>query len=139
MAYGLVETEAEAEGAANEYSFYVGEGYRINNVGFRRYTMRLDGFFSFYAPDAGGSFLSVPLTVTRDEMRINFASSARGGVQITLCDEAGVPLDGYESYVMFGDSVDRLVEFASPLSALRDRRVTLRVTLRDTHLYSFVL
>jgi hypothetical protein len=40
---------------------------------------------------------------------------------------------------MFGDSVDRPVEFASPLSALCGKRVTLRVTLRDTHLNSFVI
>ena len=137
LAYGFLETEAEAEGAANEYSFYMGEGYRINNVSFRRYTIRLDGFFSYYAPYAGGEVLLRPVTVTGDSLRINFATSAFGGVKVSLCDEAGMPIAGYESYEMFGDSVDRPVEFEEPLSALRDKKVSLRVSLKDAHLYSF--
>ena len=48
-----------------------------------------------------------------------------------------MPIAGYESYEMFGDSVDRPVEFEEPLSALRDKKVSLRVSLKDAHLYSF--
>lgn len=137
VAYGLLETESETEGAANEYSMYAGEGYRVDSVGFRRYTVRLDGFFSYYAPYAGGDVLLRPVTVTGDELRINFATSALGGVKITLCDEAGEPIAGYESYEMFGDSVDRPVAFEEPLSALRGKKVSLRVSLKDAHLYFF--
>lgn len=137
-AYGFLETPSEDEGAANEYSMYVGEGYRINNVSFRRYTVRLDGFFSYYAPYAGGEVLLRPVTVTGDELHVNFATAAVGGMKVTLCDTEGAPIEGYESYVMFGDSVDRLVEFERPLSALAGKEVSLRVTLSDAHLYSFV-
>lgn len=138
VAYGLLETEAEAEGAANEYSFYVGEGYRVNSVGFRRYTVRLDGFFSYYAPYVGGEVLLRPVTVTGDRLCVNFATAAVGGMRITLCDATGAPIEGYESYLMFGDSVQRPVEFEKPLSLLRGKEVALRVSLYDAHLYSFV-
>ena len=137
VAYGLLETEAEAEGAANEYSFYMGEGYRIDNVSFRRYTLRLDGFYSFYAPYAGGCVTLLPTPVCGDTLEVNFATSAVGGMQITLLDEDGAPIEGYESYVMFGDSVSRPVEFEKPLSALRGKHVSLRISLKDAHLYSF--
>ena len=45
-AYGLIETESDIEGAPNEISFFVCENYRVKNVNFRQYTVRLDGFFS---------------------------------------------------------------------------------------------
>ena len=64
MVYGLLETEAEEEGAPNEISFYVGENYRIKNVNFRRYTVRLDGFFSWRAPYRGGEILTKPVPIT---------------------------------------------------------------------------
>ena len=56
---------------------------------------------------------------------------------VTLCDEEGAPLEGYASYLLFGDAIERPVEFDRPLSALAGRRVRLRITLQDTHLYSF--
>ena len=39
---------------------------------------------------------------------------------------------------IFGDSVDRPVEFDRPLSALKGQTVRLKIKLRDAHLYSFV-
>ena len=136
--YGLAETEAEEDGAPNEISFYMGENYRIKNVNFRRYTIRLDGFFSWFAPYRGGEAVTKPVTVDGNELRINFATSALGGVTVTLCDEDGNELDGYQSYTMFGDSVDRPVEFEKPLSDLNGKRVRLKIKMKDAHLYSFV-
>ena len=137
ITYGLVETKAEEEGAPNEISLYTGENYRIKNVNFRRYTIRLDGFFSWYAPFAGGTVLTKPVPVKNDTLRINFASSALGGLMITLCNEAGEELEGYRSYTIFGDSVDRPVEFEKPLSDLKGKSVRLKISLSDAHLYSF--
>ncbi len=136
--YGLIETEAEEDGAPNEISFYVGENYRIKGVNFRRYTMRLDGFFSWNAPYRGGEVLTKPITVNEDEMRLNFATSALGGVTVAVCDENGDALDGYTSYTMFGDSTDRPVEFEKPLSDLKGKTVRLRFGMKDAQLYSFV-
>ena len=137
--YGLAETEAEEDGAPREISFYMGENYRIKNVNFRRYTVRLDGFFSWRAPYSGGEVFTKPITVESAEMRINFSTSALGGIKITLCDEAGSVITGYESYTLFGDSVDRPVEFQKSLSELIGKRVRLKIEMKDANLYSFVI
>ena len=71
------------------------------------------------------------------ELQVNFATSAAGGMVVAVCDELGQPLEGYTSYVMFGDSVDRPVEFEKPLRELQGQTVRLKVHLRDAHLYSF--
>ena len=138
MAYGMIETEAEEDCAPNEISMYMGENYRIKGVNFRRYTIRLDGFFSWNAPYRGGDILTKPLTVSGDEMSLNFATSALGGITVSVCDENGDVLDGYTSYTIFGDTVDRPVEFEKPLSALKGKTVRLRFGLKDAQLYSFV-
>ncbi len=135
--YGLIETEAEEEGAPNEISFYMGENYRIKNVNFRRYTVRLDGFFSWYAPYRGGEALTKPFTWDGKEMHVNFATSAMGSMWVTVCDENGNELAGYTSYAMFGDSVDRPVEFEKTLSELCGKTVRLKFKMKDAHLYSY--
>ena len=137
MAYGLIETEAEEDSAPNEISFYMGENYRIKGVNFRRFTIRLDGFFSWRAPFRGGEVLTKPITLDGGEMQLNFATSALGGVIVSVCDENGDALEGYRSYTMFGDSVDRPVEFEKPLSALKGKTVRLKFEMKDAHLYSF--
>lgn len=137
--YGLAETKAEENGAPNEISFYMGENYRIKNVNFRRYTLRLDGFFSWRAPYRGGEVLTKPITVSAEEMHINFSTSAAGGITVSICGENGKELDGYESCVIFGDSTDRHVTFQKPLSELLGTSVRLRFKMKDAHLYSFVI
>lgn len=137
-AYGMIETEAEEDGAPHEISFYVGENYRIKGVNFRRYTVRLDGFFSWNAPYRGGEVLTKPITIDGDEMHMNFATSALGGIIVSVCDEDGNALEGYTSYTMFGDTVDRPVEFEKPLSALKGKTVRLKFYMKDAQLYSFV-
>ena len=137
--YGLIETEAEEEGAPNEISFYVSENYRIKNVNFRRFTLRLDGFFSWYAPYCGGEVLTKLIEVGTDEMRVNFATSAAGGMTVSVCNAEGCELEGYTSYEMFGDSVDRPVEFEKPLAELFGRSVRFKFKLKDAHLYSFMI
>ena len=136
--YGLVETEAEEDCAPREISFYAGENYRIKGVNFRRYTIRQDGFFSWNAPYRGGEILTKSITVSGDDMHINFATSALGGVIVSVCDEDGNELDGYTSYTIFGDSVDRPVEFEKSLSELKGKSVKLKFKMSDAQLYSFV-
>ncbi len=136
--YGLIETEAEEDQAPKEISFFVGENYRIKNVNFRRFTMRLDGFFSWSAPYRGGEVVTKPVTVDGDVMKLNFATSALGGITVSLLDENGEALEGYTSYTMFGDSVDRPVEFEKPLAALLGKKVRIRFAMKDAKLYSFI-
>ncbi len=53
--WGIVETRSHIEGAPNELSVYVNEGYwRGNSTNIRRYTLRVDGFVAVTAPMAGG-------------------------------------------------------------------------------------
>lgn len=135
--YGLAETEADEEGAPNEISFLMPENYRIKDVEVYRYTTRLDGFFSWYAGFKGGEVLTKPFLFEGDELEINFATSALGSIRIRLCDESGNPLEGFDSGIIFGDSVDRKVRFAGELKELAGKAIRMKVQLKDCHLYSF--
>lgn len=137
--HGLIETEADEEGAPNEISFYMGENYRIKNVNFRRYTLRQDGFFSWQAPYRGAEVLTKPIKISGEEMRMNFATSAAGGIKVYVCDENGDALEGYGSYTVFGDSVERPVTFAKSLSDLAGKTVRLKFKMKDAEIYSFVI
>lgn len=135
--HGIVETEADEEGASNELSIYSAENYRMKNASFRRYTLRLDGFYSWFGPYAGATVLTKPITVTGETLSINFASSCAGGIKITLCSTEGEPLEGFESKTLFGDSTDRCVHFTNDLKTLVGKKVQLKIFLKDCHLYSF--
>ncbi len=134
--YGMVKTASEIPGAPDEISMYVGENYRIRNVVFRRLVTRTDGFFSWYGGLKGGTAVTKPIEVG-GAMCVNFATSAAGGLTVSLLGEDGKAIDGYESGVLFGDSVERPVEFEKPLGALAGRKVRIRFRLCDCHLYSF--
>ena len=135
--HGIVETEAEEEGASNEISIYATENYRMKNVNFRRFTLRLDGFYSWYGSYKGAEILTKPITVTGERLSVNFASSCAGALQIAICDTDGSVLEGFSSNTLFGDSTDRTVRFAGDLKTLDGKDVRLKITLKDCHLYSF--
>lgn len=135
--YGLEETASDTEGAPNELSFLMPDCYRIKALEFYRYTTRLDGFFSWYSKFCGGEILTKPFTFEGDELEINFSSSAFGDIVITVCDENGDEIDGYKSIQIFGDSVDRKVDFEKKLKDLNGKPVRLKIALRDCDLYSF--
>ena len=135
--YGMWETESDNEAEPNELSFIVHENYRIKAVEFWRYTIRIDGFFSWYAKFRGGEILTKPFTFEGDELEINFATSAFGDVTVTVCDEEGNELEGYKSIKIFGDTLSRKVKFEKPLSALNGKPIRLKFNLRDCDLYSF--
>lgn len=135
--YGMVETPSDIPGAPNELSLYAGRGYRSENVRICRYALRLDGFFSWHCDYAPGKVLTKPLVFEGDRLRINFATSGAGYVQIRLTDPQGQPLEGYDSGRLFGDSVERTVNFAGPLEALRGKEVCMEISMKDADLYSF--
>ncbi|MBE6651355.1 MAG: hypothetical protein E7613_08590 [Ruminococcaceae bacterium] len=138
MTYGMVETKADIQGQSKEISMYVGENYRLKSTNFRRMTIRLDGFFSWYGAYKGAELLTKPFVFKGNTMKINFATSAAGGVDVAFCDEKGNALEGYSSYTMFGDSTEREVEFDKPISDLNEKTVRLKISLCDAHLYSFI-
>ncbi len=136
-AYGVVETESDRPGFPNEISVYVGEGYRTTPVRFQRYAVRLDGFFSWRGDGRGGTVLTKPVLFDGASLEVNFATSALGSLRIRLCGKDGEPLEGYDSGNLFGDSVQRTVDFHRPVSALAGTPVRLEISLRDADLYSF--
>ena len=137
FAYGVIETASDFCGEPNELSLYVGKGYRARPVTFERYTLRLDGFFSWRADFEGGEVISKPITVDGDSLSVNFATSAVGYLRIELLDENGVAIEGYDSSRLFGNSVSRPIDFAKPLSELCGKTVRMKISMRDCDFYSF--
>ena len=122
---------------------YASESYWTNpGSELRRYTLRLDGFVSVNAPMSGGELVTKPVKFAGSELRLNFASSAAGGILVELQDAAGKALPGYgrdDCQVVFGDDTDRLVTWkqGADLSKLQSLPVRLRFEMRDADLYAF--
>ena len=143
LAWHIVETASGlAGGAPSELSFYAverywsGQGSRL-----RRHTLRLDGFVSIYAPVAGGEILTRPLRFTGATLKLNFSSTAAGGILVEIQDETGRPIPGHaleDSQVVYGDALDRTVTWkhGADVSALQDRPVRLRFVLQDADLFA---
>lgn len=134
-AWGLIQS------SPTEYSLYWTEHYRHPSFVFRRGTIRLDGFVSLHGDAGGGQMLTRPFTFTGARLLINYRTSAAGTARFELCDEAGLPLPGFElarCAPMFGDVIEEQVVWSdSPdLAALAGRAVRLRVNLQDADLYS---
>ena len=136
--HGMIETESDFRGEPHELSLYVGHGFRARPVSFERYTLRMDGFYSWRADFEGGEVISQPVTLVGDSISVNFASSALGFLRIELLDENENPIDGYDTGRLFGNSIDRPCEFDQPLSGLRGRTVRFKITMKDCDLYAIM-
>ena len=143
VAWHVVETRSPLEGAPNELSFYAVEGYwSERGSALRRYTLRLDGFVSAWAPMAGGELLTKPIRFSGDTLTLNFASSVAGGIRVEIQNEAGRPIPGFalaDCAPVFGDAHERPVTWLSGarVAALAGQTVRLRFELQDAHLYAY--
>ena len=135
--HGMVETPSDIEGAPNEISMYATRGYLSERIRLCRYALRLDGFFSWRADYCGGKLLTKPFIFSGNTLKINFATSGAGQVRFAFTDKDGNLLDGYDSGIVFGDSIDRTVEFPKPLSDLSGKEVRMQIYMKDADLYSF--
>lgn len=135
--YGMAQTPSDIPGAPDEISMYATRGYMSESIRLCRYTVRLDGFFSWHSDYCGGKVLTKPFTFTGDTLKINFATSGAGHVQFRLIDTDGNYLDGYDSGKIFGDSVDRKVYFANSLAELSGKEIRMEISMKDADLYSF--
>ena len=78
--------------------------------------------------------MTKPLVFAGDELRINFSTSARGRLFVTIRDEAGRKAVSYE---IFGDATDRVVDFAEGAVAdFAGRPVVLEFEMSDADLYA---
>jgi len=137
VGWGMVETEGDLPASPKEISIYMGRNYRVKPVELCRYALRLDGFFSWHCDFKDGYVLTKPIVFEGGKLEVNFSTSALGYVRICLCDEAGEPIEGYDSLRLFGDSVNRTVDFAGNLNELSGKVVRMRVEMKDAELYSF--
>jgi hypothetical protein len=104
-------------------------------------TCRRDRFVSLDARAPGGELVTKAFPIEGRELRLN-ADPARGEIRVQLDDADGRPLAGFtaaDAEPVRGDSVELGVSWKGQkdLSALKGRRVKLRVQLRNARLYSF--
>lgn len=143
LAWHVVETKSSLPGAANDLSFYATESYwHGKGSALRRYSLRLDGFVSANAGWEGGEIITKPIIFEGDQLSLNFASSAAGGVRVEIQDESGKPIAGFSEAdcpPQFGDSVDRIVHWkrGADVSELSGQTVRIRFFLKDADLYSY--
>lgn len=143
IAWHAVETASDFPGAPNELSLYATEGYWTGEQDeLRRYTLRLDGFASASAKASGGELVTKPVIFAGEELSLNFSSSAAGDVRVAIKNADGSEIPGFsidDCPPVFGDSVDRIVEWKSgkDVSALAGKPVRLQFFLRDADLFSF--
>ena len=82
--------------------------------------------------------LTKPLTFTGDSLKINFATSAVGYLKVIICDTDGNEIEGYNSGELFGNSIERTVDFDKSLKDLNGKEVRLKFQLSSCDLYSFI-
>jgi hypothetical protein len=143
LAWHMVETASALDGGAPaELSFYAVESYWTGRSStLRRHTLRLDGFASVNAPAQSGEMLTRPVRFTGAALKLNFSTSAAGGIRVEIQDEAGRAVPGFslgDSEVVYGDALDRTVTWrnGADLSALQGRPVRLRFVLQDADLFA---
>ena len=133
-ARGMIETPGDLPGQDPEISMYVFENHWADKpADFVRYTIRCDGFMSMHAGAKEKLVATKPFIFDGSEMRINFETSARGYLYITLTAEDGSKIESCET---FGNSINRLVRFDKDIAAFSGKSVTMTVRMRDADLYA---
>lgn len=138
MSYFLLETPAD-DGENVELSLFLGEYYNHGhgeaNDRIVRYTLRRDGFACYQGKYTGEKLATKPFVFEGEDLYINFSTSARGSVFITLQDEEG---NQARTCKLFGDSDNRLVHFeGANVQDFAGKSVTLTFELSDARIYAF--
>lgn len=141
--WGMVETASPLGEAPNELSLYATEHYwQGTGVSFRRFTLRIDGFVSLWAPARGGELRTKPLIFVGGNLTLNASTSGAGSIRVEIQDAAGQPVPGYalgDCQEVFGDDLALVVRWrhGGDVRALAGKAIRLRFVLRDADLYSF--
>jgi len=136
-----IETDSAVAGAPRELSFYVrtrhSKNETVNEI--TRYVYRKDGFASYKATYRPQSLVTKPLVLEDcSTLSINFRTSARGYLFVSVLDEAGNFITGYRSCELFGDSNERRVDFERALSELSGRTLRFCFEMSDAELFSLI-
>lgn len=141
-AIGMTETETDLN--EKELSLYM-HSRRWKDTGFLkksthlyRYSMRVDGFACVHADANGAEVLTLPFTFEGNSLEMNFRTSAFGYVNVSLTAEDGTKLEGFSDSLLFGDALDRPVDFTGDLSSLNGKTVRLKLEMKDADVYSFI-
>ena len=134
-ALGIIQT------GATELSLYVNQDYAQPTAHLRRYSLRLDGFASLFAPYEGGELLTKFFKFRGDRLELNFSTSAIGGIRVEIQDEAGQVIPGFaaaDCTEIIGNEIARVVRWKNnaDVSKLASQPVRLRFVLKDCDLYS---
>ena len=122
-------------------SFYVNQNYGQPTAHMRRYEIRLDGFASVRAPYTGGEMITKPLIFSGNQLDLNFATSAAGGIRVEIQDADGKPIPGFtlkESQELIGNEISRAASWkgSKDVSKLAGKPVRLRFVMKDADLYA---
>ncbi|QDU46034.1 hypothetical protein Mal52_45310 [Symmachiella dynata] len=122
-------------------SFYVNQNYGQPTAHMRRYEIRLDGFASVRAPYTGGEMITKPLIFTGNQLDLNFATSAAGGIRIEIQDADGKPIPGFtlgDSQELIGNEISRAASWkgSKDVSKLAGKPVRLKFVMKDADLYA---
>ncbi len=133
-AAGIVETPGR-RGAETELSMYslINQWSMKRPTQLVRYTLRKEGFVSLNAPYAGATVVTRPFVFGGKGLAVNFATSARGYLYVTLTAEDGTVA---RSDAIFGDSCDRVIDFDIDLAAFAGKETVMEIRMRDADLYS---
>ena len=137
LAYGLVTVPGRRPGTDPELAIFSGEGpWSGKPLKLLRYALRQDGFVSRHAPYAGARLVTRPFTFSGSELAMNFRTSARGGVIVTLREADGGR--AIRSDEIVGNKIDRVVGFKDGKAAdFAGKEVVLEFDMRDADLYAF--
>jgi hypothetical protein len=124
-----------------EMSLYVNQDYAQPTAHVRRYSLRLDGLASVRAGVNEVELFTKPLTYTGQTLKINFSTSAGGGIRFVLRDlesQSETAASSATSQEQIGNEIERTVTWKNdPVKTLSGRRVQMRIFLKDADLYSF--
>ena len=101
-----------------------------------RYALRMDGFVSRHAPDAGARLVTKPFVFDGTALQINFRTSAYGQIFVTLRTADGAK--AMRSCEIFGNKIDRVVGFrGGRVADFAGRPVVLGFDMHDADVYAF--
>lgn len=142
IAWHVVETEPTEDDMPRELSLYATESYFTGNASrLRRYTLRMDGFASIFAPLGGGEVITKPFVFEGQALLLNCSTSAGGSIRVEIQDADGEPIEGYtpnDCGEIFGDFLDYRVGWnhRTDVGGLAGKAVRLRFVLRDADVYA---
>lgn len=128
-----IQTKSDLDGAPDELSFYTKEGHWGHKPApLVRYTIRMDGLFSYRADRAKRTLVTKPILYEGGQLHLNFSTSAIGSIYVSATDGK----DTIRSCELFGDTLDRIVPFDGDLNAFVGKEITLEFTMSDADLYA---